>query len=160
MRSLETLFVEGTTQKEIEIRNPDLNTRIVDRNFLRFDGFELDLNYAMKFLSPIIVFSLFLGIACDKADVRSPTNPASDATAPLPKDGDYSGSGVITKIDYEIGSVEMDHGDIPGLMPAMRMEFYVLDKALLTGLAAGDSVDFTILYRGGTETITNLAKSQ
>jgi len=53
----------------------------------------------------------------------------------------------------------MDHEDIAGLMPAMRMEFYVSDKALLNGLTVGDAVDFTILYKGGTETITKIGKA-
>jgi Cu/Ag efflux protein CusF len=74
------------------------------------------------------------------------------------KDGDYKGSGKVTKISSDPGSVEMDHGDIPGLMPAMRMEFFVSDKKLLDGISVGDDVDFTILYKGGTETITKLTK--
>ncbi len=93
--------------------------------------------------------------ACASKPANSPVPGAPGAAI---KDGDYKGSGKVTKINNELGSVEMDHGDIPGLMPAMRMEFYVSDKAILQGIAVGDSVDFTILHKGGTETITKLTK--
>lgn len=89
-----------------------------------------------------------------KPAVTSPVNP------PDPKDGDYFGKGKVTKIDPAMPSVGLDHGEIPGLMPAMQMEFFVKDKTLLDGLAVGDSVDFTILYKGGTETITKIGKAK
>ncbi len=100
----------------------------------------------MKFLLPVIASILLsLVISCDNTVVKSVnsiTGPKSSAT---PKDGNYDGKGKITKIDLKLLSVEMEHGEIAGLMPAMKMEFYVLDKAMLEGLAVGDMVDFTIL---------------
>lgn len=109
----------------------------------------------MKFVF-IFLFSLPLLLGgCTAKPANSPVPGAPGAAI---KDGDYKGSGKVTKINNELGSVEMDHGDIPGLMPAMRMEFYVSDKAMLEGLAVGDNVDFTILHKGGTETITKLTK--
>lgn len=101
----------------------------------------------------LLVCMAFGACASKPANSTVPGAPA----API-KDGDYKGSGTVTKINNEAGSIEMDHGDIPGLMPAMRMEFYVSDKAMLQGIAVGDSVDFTILHKGGTETITKLTK--
>ena len=44
----------------------------------------------------------------------------------------------------KIGSVELNHKDIPGIMPAMIMEFYVKDKKMLKGLKVGDKVSFTL----------------
>ncbi len=83
------------------------------------------------------------------------------ATSPVrPKDADYPGKGTVTKIDLQLGSVEMDHEEIPGLMPPMRMEFYVSDKKMLDGLKVGDRVDFAIRYKGGTETVVKLEKSK
>ena len=38
---------------------------------------------------------------------------------PTPKNGDYPGKGKITKINNELGSVEMDHEVIVGVMPPM-----------------------------------------
>lgn len=114
----------------------------------------------MRFSLAMIALLLFC-FACGKADTK-PTNLTAQpsATTYNPKDGDYTGKGKITKINNEIGSVEMDHEDIPGLMPAMRMEFYVSDKALLKGFMLDDRVDFTILYKGGTETITKIEKAK
>ena len=117
----------------------------------------------MRYSLPIIVAISFC-LSCGTVDIRT-ANPAANThqttgNPPPPKDGDYAGTGTITKIDLGIGSVEMDHQAVPGLMPAMRMEFYVSDKDLLKGLALGDKVEFTILYKAGTETITKIGKTK
>ena len=52
--------------------------------------------------------------------------------------------GKITNLKPAVPSVEIDHEDIPGLMPAMEMEFHVKDKSLLNGLQTGDRVEFTV----------------
>lgn len=54
----------------------------------------------------------------------------------------------------------MDHEEIVGVMPPMRMEFYVSDKKLLNGLAVGDQIDFTLRYKDGTEVVTAISKSK
>ena len=77
---------------------------------------------------------------------------------PTPKNGDYPGKGKITKIDTAGGSVEMDHEEIVGIMPPMRMEFYVTDKAMLKGLAVGENVEFMLRYKDGQETISKITK--
>ena len=118
----------------------------------------------------VMIASLCFHLACGKADVQ-PVNTAPKTVSntmpnvagprtnpPDIKDGDYPGKGKVTKLSTM--SVELDHEDIPGLMPAMKMEFYVSDKALLTGIAVGDKVAFTILYKGGTETITKIGKTK
>ena len=53
-------------------------------------------------------------------------------------------TGVVTKINRKIGSVELNHKDIPGIMPAMIMEFYVKDKRMLRGLRIGNNVSFAV----------------
>ena len=63
-------------------------------------------------------------------------------------------------LDLNQGSVGLNHDDIVGLMPAMQMEFYVTDKALLKGLAVVDKVDFVIAYKGGRETINRIKKTR
>ena len=91
----------------------------------------------------------------------TPRPPTPAPTEPLPiKDGNYNGKGTVYKIDLNLGSVGLNHDDIVGLMPAMQMEFYVTDKALLKGLALGDKVDFVILYKGGRETINSIKKTR
>jgi Cu/Ag efflux protein CusF len=93
----------------------------------------------------------------NQAAVRT---PSPSPTATKSKDGTYTGRGKVTKLNHEIGSVEMDHEEIPDLMPAMRMEFYVTDKASIRGLAIGDTVTFTLLYDKGTEKITSIQKEK
>ena len=115
----------------------------------------------------IITFAaLAIALSCSKPD-SNPTNTtaASTPTAPkpapsAPKDGNYNGKGTVTKINLTIGSVEVNHENIEGLMPAMQMEFYVTDKALLNGLKIGDKVDFVVEYKGGTEKINSIKKAK
>ena len=88
----------------------------------------------------------------------TPTSASPVPTTATPKDGNYNGKGKVTKINTQLGSVELDHEEIVGLMPRMIMEFYVKDKALLNGLAIGDTVDFVIEYKHPAETITSIKK--
>lgn len=76
----------------------------------------------------------------------------------IPRDGNYIGRGKITKINTAAGSLEIDHEKIPGMMPPMKMEFNVKDKALLDGLKVGDTIKFEIEYKHPAETITAIKK--
>ena len=69
-----------------------------------------------------------------------------------------NGTGIVTKIDTEIGSVELDHEEIKGIMPKMLMEFYVSDKKMLGGLKIGDKVDFVLEDNAGAERIISIKK--
>ena len=89
-----------------------------------------------------------------------PTAATPVPTASMPANGDYNGKGAVTKIDLNLGSVEMDHEDIPGLMPPMRMVFYVSDKKMLDGLKVGDKVEFVLRYKDGSETVVKITKAQ
>ncbi|MBK9215138.1 MAG: copper-binding protein [Chloracidobacterium sp.] len=112
---------------------------------------------------------------CQKAEVGQPTPPPhvppvknldaspmppASPNAGIPKDGKYDAKGVVTKINLKLGSIEIDHEDIPGMMPPMRMEFYVQDKRMLDGLAVGDKVDFVLEYKHPTETIATIKKAK
>ena len=107
------------------------------------------------------------GFGCEKSDNKSvnttvitqPT-PTPTTTAALPKDGNYNARGKVTKINNELGSVELDHEDIPGVMAAMRMEFFVKNKAELKLLKIGDQVDFVLEYKHPTETIVSIKKAK
>ena len=72
----------------------------------------------------------------------------------------YDGKGVVTKINLELVSVELDHEEIKGLMPKMTMEFYVKEKAQLERLKVGDTVDFVLEDNAGAEQIINIKKSK
>lgn len=95
------------------------------------------------------------------ANVVFTATPSSNSSSTTRvKNGDYPAKGAVTKINTELGSVEMDHEEIVGVMPAMRMEFYVSDKKLLNDLAVGDRIDFTLSYKDGTEIVTAISKSK
>lgn len=120
----------------------------------------------MKILTSHIILLIAFAIACQKAEVKQPTPmphvpPASPTpNAGIPKDGKYDAKGVVTKINMQLGSIELDHEDIPGVMPRMIMEFYVQDKKMLDGLAVGDKVDFVLEYKHPTETIASIKKAK
>lgn len=119
----------------------------------------------MRAYTLVIAACVSFSLGCGKAvpEPHEPlraTSPAGSPTpnAGIPKDGKYDARGVITKINAELGSVEIDHEDIPGLMPPMKMEFYVQDKKMLAGLAEGDPVDFVLEYKHPQETIASIKK--
>ena len=70
----------------------------------------------------------------------------------------YQGEGRVISLKPKLPSIEIDHQEIKGLMPAMTMEFYVKDKSLLDGLKAGDQVEFTIENGVGGEIISRINK--
>ena len=51
---------------------------------------------------------------------------------------------MVKALNPKAPSIEINHGDIDGLMPAMQMEFPVTDASLLNGLAVNDRIDFTV----------------
>jgi len=122
----------------------------------------------------LFVFVVFLFVilsgcgtkpSTENAKPSSTTSPATASATPVPtsttpKNGDYDGKGVVTKINLELGSVELDHEEVKGVMPAMKMEFYVTDKKMLDGLKVGDKVDFVLRYKDYTETIAGIKKSK
>ena len=61
----------------------------------------------------------------------------------------YEASGVVRSIDGERGRAKIAHGEIPGFMPAMTMDFYVERRSMLEGVEPGFRVRFT-LEREGT----------
>ncbi len=91
-----------------------------------------------------------------------PTMTASANTAPNISGNStiktYDGTGIVTKINLEIVSVELKHEEIKDLMPAMQMEFYVSDKKMLENLKIGDKVDFVLEDNAGAEKIINIKK--
>jgi len=127
----------------------------------------------MKSIS--VLFIGFLAAAISACEGSSATNnapapkptssiagksPTPVPTISVPKDGDYNAKGVVTKINLDAASVEVDHEEIKDLMPAMKMEFFVSDKKLLSGLKIGDKIIFVVRYKHPTETIVDIKKVQ
>jgi protein SCO1/2 len=61
---------------------------------------------------------------------------------------------VVEDVQGETGQIVIAHEDIPGLMPAMTMNFDVADKALLDTLSAGDAIDFEVEFTGKAYVVT------
>ena len=66
----------------------------------------------------------------------------------LAQEGTFHGVGTIVEIAPERPAVTLDHGDIPGLMPAMQMMYAVKSKPLLNGLKVGERVRFDVEGKG------------
>lgn len=100
--------------------------------------------------------------ACGDKSTRNAVPVPASATpvtvTEIPKNGDYPGRGKVTKIDLKGGSVELDHEEIKGVMPAMIMQINVSDRAILNGISVGDRVDFVLRYQHPTETIVKITK--
>lgn len=87
----------------------------------------------------------------------------SPTVAPTPdksKARTFNGTGVVTKINLELVSVEMNHEEIKGLMPKMQMEFYAKEKRELEALKVGDKVDFVLKDNAGQEVILSIKKAK
>ncbi len=65
--------------------------------------------------------------ACTDADVRT-----------------YPARGVVRALQPEYAQVVIEHDEIPGLMPAMTMNFDVADAAWLERLEPGQAIEFTL----------------
>lgn len=70
----------------------------------------------------------------------------------------FNGAGVIRSVNLNDGWFEIDHEDIAGYMPAMRMQWSVKDKSMLNSVRAGDRVNFKLREDNGSEVITELKK--
>jgi Cu/Ag efflux protein CusF len=120
-------------------------------------------------LSPILMLSLLgLCVSC-----RQPSPTAKDTVSPTPSIAatpvqypspiigkTYRSRGVVKIINLKEGWIEIDHEDIPGLMPAMEMEFWVKEQSLLGQARVGDRVDFGVVETGKGEYLTELTKAR
>jgi Cu/Ag efflux protein CusF len=64
------------------------------------------------------------------------------------------GEGVVLAVHAD-GRIVIEHGDIPGVMQAMTMEFEI-DPGLLTSIESGDRVAFQIRADGGRYHVTSI----
>jgi Cu/Ag efflux protein CusF len=93
--------------------------------------------------------------ATNKQSVPTPTGPAAAVQT-----NTYHGVGVVKNLypNPKAPAIEIDHGDIEGLMPAMQMEFPVTDPNLLKGIAVNDQIDFTIDAAAGQMKVSAIKK--
>ena len=116
-------------------------------------------------LLTFVCLALGLVVACrgggDQANQSQATpspSPAVTGPAAAVATRSYKGVGTVKALNPNGPSIEIDHGDIEGLMPAMQMEFEVSDAALLNGLQVNDRIDFTIEDRTGVMRVTAIKK--
>ena len=72
---------------------------------------------------------------------------ACDAGNPAQKLHRYEVEGIVEDVEREHRTAVIDHGEVPGLMPAMTMSFDVPDDAVLEKLAPGQRIAFTLEVR-------------
>lgn len=70
----------------------------------------------------------------------------------------YDAEGTVTEVRADLRQLMIDHEDIPGLMPAMTMNFDVADPALLEGLAAGEHIHFKLAHDGDSYRIVEISR--
>ena len=72
----------------------------------------------------------------------------------------HKGTGKVNKVDGEKGVVNLSHGPIKSIgWPSMRMDFTVSDPSLLSGLNAGQEVEFEFRQDAGNKyVITRIEK--
>src|SRR6185503_3577413 len=101
--------------------------------------------------SIIVSLALLLLTACggNKAPATQSSTPTPSGPAAAVQSNSYHGIGVVKSLNPKAPAIEIDHGDIEGLMPAMQMEFPVTDASLLNGIAVNDRIDFTIVNNAG-----------
>lgn len=124
----------------------------------------------MKFSFILALLLLTLSDACHNNALKTANATQTVSKTPVAADARQNaaskplnvkigqGTGFITKINLEIGSVELKHEEIQGMMPAMQMEFYVSDKKELETLKIGDKVLFTLEDNQGAERIIKILK--
>lgn len=93
-----------------------------------------------------LALALMFGCGGNKTEQKPANANATPASGPAAavQTNRYQGEGTVKALNLNAPSIEINHGDIDGLMPGMQMEFPVTDAQLLNGLAVNDRVDFTI----------------
>jgi len=109
----------------------------------------------------IICVAVIFVAACNKQPANNQTNaPAPTGPAAAVAIDHYKGVGVVKNISLKPPAIEIDHGDIEGLMPAMQMEFPVTDPSLLNGIAVNDRIEFTIEAAKGQLKVSAIKKKE
>ena len=104
--------------------------------------------------------ALLLLAACGAPPTNKQSAPTPTGPAAAVQTNSYQGSGVVKAVypNPKAPAIEIDHGEIAGLMPAMQMEFPVTDPKLLNGIAVNDHIDFTIETAAGQMKVSAIKK--
>ncbi len=88
-------------------------------------------------------------------DQWGPSVSASLAAAEM--SGAHRAHGILRELRPERGQAVIEHGDIPGVMPAMTMAFDVSERGMLDGLRSGQLVDFSLERNQGQYQIVKIS---
>src|ERR1044072_5909681 len=106
----------------------------------------------------VALLAVTLLTGCGSGERKSAKTPSGPAAAV--QSNSYHGIGVVKSLNPKAPAIEIDHGDIEGLMPAMQMEFPVTDASMLNGIAINDRIDFTIETNAGDMRVTAIKKKE
>ena len=108
----------------------------------------------------IVLAALIVLSACGAPPTNKQSTPTPAGPAAAVQTNSYHGTGVVKHVytNPKAPAIEIDHGDIDGLMPAMQMEFPVTDPHLLDGIAVNDRIDFTIDAAAGQMRVSAIKK--
>lgn len=112
---------------------------------------------ALTAMSALAFGAPTFSVMADEGHMGDHTMAATPATAAeLP-----SVKGEIKKVDTSAGKVTIKHDAIPNLeMDGMTMVFKAADPAMLTGLNAGDKINFQADKVNGQITVVKIEKVQ
>jgi protein SCO1/2 len=83
---------------------------------------------------------------------------AAACAQPAPRNT-YTLHGQVLSIDAPRRTLTVKHGEIKGLMPAMTMPYTVRDAKLLSGIAAGDVIDATLVVESNDAYLAAVRKT-
>jgi Cu(I)/Ag(I) efflux system protein CusF len=108
----------------------------------------------------IIVILLLTTLLSCNTRLASKDSPVEKATGPAAatQTTTHHAVGTVKALDTKASTIEIDHGDIEGLMPAMQMEFSVKNAAVLNGISVGDRVEFEVTNGVGGMQVTDIKK--
>lgn len=113
--------------------------------------------HALTALGLVLCLSAADVLGCGGSNRDEQIAAATEAEESEPRT--WSSRGQITAIPEAKDRVTIAHEDIEGYMPAMTMPFFTDDPAVLEGLAAGDTVEFTFrAEEGGRHVIVSIQK--
>jgi len=113
-----------------------------------------------KLIIACLAFSLLTACGGNNAPATASSTPTPSGPAAAVQSNSYHGVGVVKSLNPKAPAIEIDHGDIEGLMPAMQMEFPVTDAGMLNGIAVNDRIDFTIETNAGEMRVTAIKKKE
>lgn len=93
-----------------------------------------------------------------RAFVCSCAAVAAACAQPAPKNV-YTLEGQVLSIDPAHKTLNIKHGDIKGLMPAMTMPYSVRDEKLLAAVAPGDLIKATLVVESNDAYLSTLSKT-